>query len=143
MRRSFQRLVKLVHPDVCAHPKARDAFNRVTKAHEVLKSPARAAQHTAFVRREAEQATGLYAWLDENAAWISPWHATAVLVAAAALQVAVSLLQAAASSESDRIEAHQYQQQQQQSSAELAATLVAQAAGAGADAGDGRRGALR
>ena len=40
-KRSFQRIVKLVHPDVCSHLRARDAFEKVTKAHEVLRSPAR------------------------------------------------------------------------------------------------------
>ena len=96
VRKSFQRLVKLVHPDVCSHPRARAAFDRVSKAHEVLKSPRRAAQHATFVRREAKEATGVYAWLDEHAGWISPFHATMVFVAAAVLQVAVSLLRSAA-----------------------------------------------
>lgn len=53
------------------------------------------------MRREARETTGLYAWLDKRAAWISPVHAIAVLAAAAALQVAVSLLQRIAAQHDD------------------------------------------
>jgi len=94
-KKNYQRLVKLVHPDVCSHPRARDAFEKVQSAHATLRTPLLARQHASFVRGSAASpggGVGVYAWLDQHALMIKPRQALAVLAAAVALQVACCLL---------------------------------------------------
>ena len=67
VRTRYQRLVMLVHPDKCTHPRAREAFEKVTTAQKMV-GTSQQQQHKAasYVAKEANEHR-LYKELDKKA----------------------------------------------------------------------------
>ena len=67
VRSRYQRLVMLVHPDKCTHPRAREAFEKVTTAQKMV-GTSQQQQHKAasYVAKEANEHR-LYKELDKKA----------------------------------------------------------------------------
>jgi DnaJ-class molecular chaperone len=49
------RLAKLVHPDRCTHPDAKQAFERLHKAYEMLQCPQQARNHSMFIKKQQKE----------------------------------------------------------------------------------------
>jgi len=131
MKSNYQKLVKLVHPDVCSDPRARDAFAKVQEAHEVLKDSVSARRHAAFLSQQSQRyssgmaaaramgrtgasagasaaqptAGNLFRWLDEKFVLLKGGHMLAAITAALALQFVISTI-VASSETSAPVESH-------------------------------------